>query len=118
MWAGHGKVIAALATLGACAADHAQALQVHNVGAGTRSASAVVFANKAVFAKYGFHFTYTLTLIHTATTLVGMWLLSSVFGVFTAKPLPLRKVAPLAAAFVGELPLLVLSQRMSRVTSS
>lgn len=59
-------------------------------------------ATQAVFSKYSFHFTYTLTLIHTVTTLVGMWLLSAVFGLFAAKPLPLKKVAPLAAAFVGE----------------
>lgn len=66
------------------------------------SASAVVFANKAVFSKYGFHFTYTLTLIHTLVTLVGMWVMSSAMGLFTVKPLPLVKIAPLAAAFVGE----------------
>ena len=65
------------------------------------SASGVVFANKAVFAKYSFHFTYALTLIHTLTTLLGMWALSSGFGLFKAKPLPVSKVAPLAAAFVG-----------------
>lgn len=65
------------------------------------SASAVVFANKAVFSKYGFHFTYTLTLIHTLVTLVGMWVMSSAMGLFTVKPLPLVKVAPLAAAFVA-----------------
>lgn len=61
---------------------------------------------QAVFSKYSFHFTYTLTLIHTVTTVVGMWVLSSVFGLFVVKPLSLRKVTPLAAAFVGgsELP--------------
>ena len=66
------------------------------------SASAVVFANKAVFVKFGFHFTYMLTLIHTLFTLVGMWVMSSGMGLFVVKPLPLGKVTPLAAAFVGE----------------
>lgn len=66
------------------------------------SASAVVFANKAVFTKYSFRFTYMLTLIHTLFTLVGMWVMSSGMGLFVVKPLPLGKVTPLAAAFVGE----------------
>jgi hypothetical protein len=62
----------------------------------------VVFANKAVFTKYSFRFTYMLTLIHTLFTLVGMWVMSSGMGLFVVKPLPLGKVTPLAAAFVGE----------------
>ena len=66
------------------------------------SASAVVFANKTVFAVHGFRFTYTLTLIHTLFTFVGMWVMSSGMGLFVVKPLPLGKVTPLAAAFVGE----------------
>lgn len=72
------------------------------------SASGVVFANKAVFSHHNFYFTYALTLIHTLFTLVGMWFMSSGMGLFVKKPLPVSKVAPLAAAFVGEQCLTVL----------
>ena len=41
------------------------------------SATCIVFANKLVLSVYKFHFVYALTLIHTATTMVGLLVLQS-----------------------------------------
>ena len=60
----------------------------------------IIFANKLVFSVYGFHFVYALTFIHAVTTAVGS-LLFAYFGLFVAKHLPARSIAPLAVAFVG-----------------
>jgi hypothetical protein len=60
------------------------------------SASGIVFANKTVFAVYGFKFTACLTLIHTVVTLFGMH--AFVYnGLFQVKQLPQIKLLPLAA---------------------
>lgn len=64
------------------------------------SASGIVFANKAVFKFYDFHFAVTLTWIHTLFTIVGMRLFARA-GMFKPKKLTFAQVAPLAAAFVG-----------------
>ncbi len=53
----------------------------------TSSASAIVFVNKAVFAVHRFNYAYTLTLVHTVVTMVGMWAFSA-GGLFHAKRLP------------------------------
>ena len=64
------------------------------------SGVAIIFANKAVFSVYKFRFVYALTLTHAVTTALGS-LLFAYFGLFTAKHLPARSIAPLALAFVG-----------------
>lgn len=55
---------------------------------------------QAVFQTFNFRFTYCLTLIHTLTTIVGLWLFAGL-GLFQRKPIPLPKKAPLAAAFAA-----------------
>jgi len=79
------------------------------------SASGIVFANKSVFQHYDYKFTYALTLIHTLTTLIGMRLFA-VYGAFTAKPLPARAIAPLAAAYVGYIVLCNLNLKINSVS--
>lgn len=49
------------------------------------AAAGIVFANKAVFQTYGFHFTYALTWIHTVFTLVGMRVFAA-GGMFQVRP--------------------------------
>ena len=44
----------------------------------------IVFANKAVLSVFNFKFVYTLTLIHTIVTMVGMWLFAA-SGIFEVK---------------------------------
>ncbi|KXZ48916.1 hypothetical protein GPECTOR_24g205 [Gonium pectorale] len=78
------------------------------------SASGIVFANKAVFQTYGFHFTYALTWIHTLFTLVGMRAFAAA-GMFAAKPIPQRRLAPLAAAYVAYIVLCNLSLKVNTV---
>ena len=79
------------------------------------SASGIVFANKSVFQHYDYKFTYALTLIHTVTTLVGMRLFAY-YGAFTAKLLPVRATAPLAAAYVGYIVLCNLNLKINSVS--
>ena len=79
------------------------------------SASGIVFANKSVFQHYDYKFTYALTLIHTLTTLVGMRLFAY-YGAFTAKLLPARATAPLAAAYVGYIVLCNLNLKINSVS--
>eukprot|EP00798_Chlamydomonas_sp_ICE-L_P016182 gene16182-22343_t len=77
------------------------------------SASGIVFANKAVFVQ-GFKFTYALTLVHTMCTVVGMSLFSH-FGVFERKYIEQRKLAQLAASYVGYIVLCNLSLNINTV---
>ena len=64
------------------------------------SGTGIVFANKAVFTLFHFHFIYALTFTHAAITAVGMQLFCSM-GLFEPKRLPVLHVLPLAATFVG-----------------
>lgn len=76
--------------------------------------SGIVFANKAVFQTYGFHFTFALTEVHTAFTLVGMLVLARV-GMFEMKQIPQARLAQLAAAYVGYIVLCNLSLKVNTV---
>ena len=76
--------------------------------------SGIVFANKAVFQTYGFHFTFALTEVHTAFTLVGMLVLARV-GMFEMKRIPQARLAQLAAAYVGYIVLCNLSLKVNTV---
>ncbi|GFR52735.1 hypothetical protein Agub_g15287, partial [Astrephomene gubernaculifera] len=78
------------------------------------SASGIVFANKAVFKTYDFHFTYALTWIHTLFTLLGMRLFAA-GGMFAVKSIPQRRLAPLAAAYVAYIVLCNLSLKVNTV---
>ncbi len=78
------------------------------------SASGIVFANKAVFQTYGFHFTYALTWVHTVFTLVGMRVFASC-GMFGVKAIPQRRLVPLAAAYVAYIVLCNLSLKVNTV---
>ncbi|EFJ43115.1 hypothetical protein VOLCADRAFT_106985 [Volvox carteri f. nagariensis] len=78
------------------------------------SASGIVFANKAVFQTYGFHFTYALTWIHTVFTLVGMRVFAAA-GMFPVKPISQRRLVPLAAAYVAYIVLCNLSLKVNTV---
>jgi solute carrier family 35 protein E3 len=78
------------------------------------AASGIVFANKMVFANFGFRFTVALTWVHTAVTWLGMRLMLRA-GMFPAKILPPARVAPLAAAFVGYIVLCNLSLNLNTV---
>lgn len=60
----------------------------------------IIFANKAVFSLFQFHFIYALTFTHAVATAVGMFLFCR-FGLFEHKKLPVLQVLPLAVAFVG-----------------
>jgi solute carrier family 35 protein E3 len=73
-----------------------------------------VFANKAVFQNYGFHFTFALTEVHTAFTLVSMLLLSRL-GFFEVKSIPQSRLTQLAAAYVGYIVLCNLSLKVNTV---
>jgi solute carrier family 35 protein E3 len=44
----------------------------------------IVFANKAVLSVYNFKFVYTLTLVHTVVTMIGMWMFAAA-GIFDVK---------------------------------
>ena len=55
---------------------------------------------QAVFTIFNFHYIYALTCIHAVTTCAGMWTFSYC-GLFETKSLPVLRVLPLAAAFVG-----------------
>lgn len=79
------------------------------------SASGIVFANKAVLSNFGFHFTYTLTLIHTLTTLAGMHLFLQA-GIFEKKVLPKASIVPLAGAYVGYIVLCNLNLQINTVS--
>ncbi|KAG2450668.1 hypothetical protein HYH02_004508 [Chlamydomonas schloesseri] len=78
------------------------------------SASGIVFANKAVFQTYGFHFTYALTWIHTVFTLVGMRVFAA-GGMFQVKSIPQPRLVPLAAAYVAYIVLCNLSLKVNTV---
>lgn len=78
------------------------------------TASAIVFANKAVMTTFGFHFIYALTLIHTLATLVGMKVFAY-FGMFEKKKLPKISIASLAGAYVGYIVLNNLNLQMNTV---
>ncbi|GLC35896.1 hypothetical protein PLESTF_001237400 [Pleodorina starrii] len=78
------------------------------------SASGIVFANKAVFQTYGFHFTYALTWIHTVFTLVGMRVFAT-GGMFSVKAISQRRLVPLAAAYVAYIVLCNLSLKVNTV---
>eukprot|EP00198_Chlamydomonas_reinhardtii_P002336 XP_001691672.1 predicted protein [Chlamydomonas reinhardtii] len=78
------------------------------------SASGIVFANKAVFQTYGFHFTYALTWIHTVFTLVGMRVFAA-GGMFQVKSIPQARLVPLAAAYVAYIVLCNLSLKVNTV---
>ena len=54
------------------------------------SASAIVFANKAVFSVYKFNFPFALTLVHTLVTMAGMWAFSA-GSLFKVKKLPMMQ---------------------------
>lgn len=60
----------------------------------------IVFANKTVLTVLNFRFVYALTLVHVLTTLVGLRIFAAL-GFFERKPLPVRPLLSLAAAFVG-----------------
>lgn len=60
----------------------------------------IVFANKLALDTYGFRFPIMLTWYHTAVTAVGMHMMSK-FGVFEPRRLPLMRILPLSAAYVG-----------------
>ena len=79
------------------------------------SSCGIVFANKAVFSTFGFHFTYALTLLHTWVTAGGM-LLFLYFGVFQRKKVPLLSLLPLAAAYVGYIVLSNLNLQVNSVS--
>lgn len=53
-----------------------------------------------VFTVLQFRFVYALTLVHVLTTLLGMQIFA-VLGLYERKPLPVRPLLSLAAAFVG-----------------
>ncbi|KAG2489067.1 hypothetical protein HYH03_012503 [Edaphochlamys debaryana] len=78
------------------------------------SASGIVFANKAVFQTYDFHFTYALTWVHTVFTLLGMRLFAA-GGMFPVKSIPQRRLTPLAAAYVAYIVLCNLSLKVNTV---
>lgn len=61
----------------------------------------IVFVNKMVFQVFKFNFAYTLTLLHTLTTVMGMSLFLRL-GFFEKKILPKASIASLAAAYVGK----------------
>jgi solute carrier family 35 protein E3 len=77
-------------------------------------ASAIVFANKAVFSLYHFKFVFALTLIHTIFTWVGMSLLAGV-GFFFPKKIPAHQLLPLAIGYVGYIVLCNLSLNLNSV---
>ncbi len=71
-------------------------------------------ADQAVFQTYGFRFTFALTEVHTAFTLLGMLVLARV-GMFEIKAIPQAKLAQLAAAYVGYIVLCNLSLKVNTV---
>lgn len=76
------------------------------------SASGIVFANKAVFQHYDFHFTYALTWIHTVFTLVGMRVFASA-GMFQVKPIQQALLVKLSLSYVAYIVLCNLSLKVS-----
>ncbi|KXZ48558.1 hypothetical protein GPECTOR_27g729 [Gonium pectorale] len=76
------------------------ALRIFYIALNVFAAVSIVFANKAVFSLYRFHFVTTLTLVHTLFTFVGMLVLSRL-DFFTPKKLPQVAIAPLALGYVG-----------------
>ena len=68
----------------------------------------------AVFSIYNFHYTYALTFIHTVFTMFGMQAFLR-FGIFEPKPVNWRKLAPLAAAYVGYIVLCNLNLNLNPV---
>lgn len=67
-----------------------------------------------MFAVYRFHFTYALTFIHTIFTMFGMHGFLQ-YGLFEPKTVPKRKLAPLAAAYVGYIVLCNLNLNLNPV---
>lgn len=78
------------------------------------SASGIVFANKVVFANFQFKYTFALTWIHTAFTLVGMRVMAA-SGMFDTKVLSQVQLFPLAAAYVAYIVLCNLSLKVNTV---
>eukprot|EP00798_Chlamydomonas_sp_ICE-L_P003790 gene3790-13859_t len=78
------------------------------------SSTCIVFANKAVFAWFGFTFIFALTLIHSLFTWAGMSAMARM-GFFTPKDLPAMKLAPIAIAFVGYISLGNISLNLNSV---
>lgn len=78
------------------------------------SATAIVFANKAVFHDFGFKFVTTLTLVHTLFTWIGMNVLAMI-GFFQKKQFTMISVAPLAIGYVGYIVLNNLSLNLNTV---
>lgn len=78
------------------AASKAALYSLFNIVAGT----SIVFANKSVFAVYHFKFTCALTWVHTAFTIVGLWLFRK-FKFFNRKRVPPLDLAPLSLAYCG-----------------
>ena len=74
----------------------------------------IVFANKSVFAVYHFHHPYALTLVHTLTTFLGMYVFAAM-GMYERKSLPIRPLLSLAAAFVGYIVFWNISLQVSRL---
>ncbi|KAK9862351.1 hypothetical protein WJX84_007288 [Apatococcus fuscideae] len=74
----------------------------------------IVFANKAVFAIYHWNFTYALTLLHTITTVAGMYSFAAL-NFYQPKQLPKLKLLPLALAFVGYVVTQNISLRLNTV---
>ncbi|GAX83445.1 hypothetical protein CEUSTIGMA_g10870.t1 [Chlamydomonas eustigma] len=77
-------------------------------------ASAIVFANKAVFSFFNFKFVFALTLIHTIFTWAGMSLLACV-GFFLPKRIPAHQLLPLAIGYIGYIVLCNLSLNLNSV---
>lgn len=78
------------------------------------SATGIVFANKAVFSVFQFHFTYALTFVHTLVTMLGMQGFLQA-GLFEEKNVPKHKLLPLAAAYVGYIVLCNLNLNLNPV---
>lgn len=108
---GHGCFYQLLALTFSCSS-----WQVAYVVLNIFSATAIVFANKAVFKDFGFQFVTTLTLVHTVFTWVGMNALAA-GGFFQAKQLSWQSVAPLALGYVGYIVLNNLSLNLNTVRS-
>ncbi|GLC59056.1 hypothetical protein PLESTB_001438600 [Pleodorina starrii] len=89
-------------------------VQIACIALNVFAACSIVFANKIVFAVYGFKFVTTLTLIHTVFTWVGMIVMCRM-GWFEAKKFTQREVAPLALGYVGYVVLNNLSLNLNTV---
>eukprot|EP00775_Hariotina_reticulata_P002751 gene2751-3046_t len=64
------------------------------------SVVAIVLANKVVMTTYNFHFPVCLAFFHSTVTAIGMQAMAYV-GLIQVKQLSWRRIAPIAAAYVG-----------------